>query len=99
MMMKAVQTLTIKVKYQWVKFKKCLKILMQINMKIMMTKATKANLYRKLKIDKKRNLNHLIHLAHAAIVPKNLINIMSFKEYLKIKRNYKHSIKNTMYLY
>ena len=57
---------------------------MEINMKIMMNKAIKANLFRKLKVNKKKNWNHQILLAHAATVQKNLIN-MSFKEFLKVK--------------
>lgn len=57
---------------------------MEINMKIMMNKAIKANLFRKLKVNKKKNLNHQILLVHAATVQKNLIN-MSFKEFHKVK--------------
>jgi hypothetical protein len=85
MMMQVAQILTIKVRYQWVKFKKCLRILMEIKMKIMMTKAIKASLFRKMKINKRKNRNHQILLVHVATVQKNLINTLIYKEYLKKK--------------
>lgn len=58
---------------------------MEINMKIMMIKVIKANLFTKLKINKKKSLNHLTRLVHAAIVPKNLINILIYIDFLKVK--------------